>query len=74
MEKIVAKFQCSTVTHDEYSESPSFHAVYTGTPEDNTFAKATPSASCSMRIDNTDAHGFFKPGKKYYATFTEAAD
>lgn len=74
MQQIKAKFQCATVTIDQNSESPSLHGVYTGTPEDNTFAKATPAASCEMRIDNPDAFGFFKPGKKYYVTFEEAAE
>lgn len=74
MKVIKAKMQVATVTTDEYSETPKLHGVYTGTPEDNTYAKATPSASCEMRIDNPDAQGFFKPGKKYYVTFEEAAD
>ena len=74
MKIIKAKMQVSQVTISEYSETPELHCVYTGTPEDNTFAKATPSGSCKMQIDNPEVKGFFKPGKKYYVTFEEAAD
>ena len=38
--------------------------------EDNTYAKATPSASVEMQVDNEAAHGAFVPGKKYYVDFT----
>lgn len=41
MDKIIAKMQVASVTIDQYSETPKFQAVYTGTPEDNlTFTEA----------------------------------
>lgn len=51
--------------------------VYSATDatENANFTKYTPWGNCTMGID-TDAPAaeFFKPGKKYYVTFTEAPD
>jgi hypothetical protein len=50
-------------------------AVYGKEGENADFAEATPSGSCWMQISNGRPAGdFFKPGKKYYVTFTEAPD
>lgn len=57
-------------------ETVKLQAVYGGTTnaEDNSYASATPSGSMELQITNVDAHGFFKPGKKYYVNITEAVD
>jgi hypothetical protein len=48
-------------------------AVYGTEGENKDFTDATPSGSCWMVIkENFPASRFFKPGKKYYVTFTEA--
>ncbi len=68
--------QVQDVKVTTYAETPTLTAVYGGSSnaEDNTFAKATPSGGAHLQIDNDSAKGFFKPGKKYYVDFTEAAD
>jgi hypothetical protein len=50
-------------------------AVYSNSGENKDFAEATPSGACWMNISpNYPAAEFFKPGKMYYVTFTEAPD
>lgn len=68
--------QVQEIAVTTYSETPKLTAVYGGSTnaEDNTYARATPSGKAELQIDNDAAKGFFKPGKKYYVDFTEAAD
>lgn len=43
--------------------------------ENANFTKYTPWGGCTLGIDaDAPAASFFKPGKKYYVTFTEAPD
>lgn len=42
--------------------------------EDNQFSTATPSAEARIMVTNPETMDFFKPGKKYIATFVEAED
>lgn len=43
--------------------------------ENANFTKYTPWGNCELGIDaDAQAATFFKPGKKYYVTFTEAPD
>lgn len=43
--------------------------------ENANFTKFTPWGHCTIGIDaDAPAASFFKPGKKYYVTFTEASD
>jgi hypothetical protein len=73
-----AKFRCTFETHkkwgpgeDNATRSYEFMAVYDQqTPEDQRFAKATPSGSLTIQVDNPDVS--FEPGKSYYLDFTEA--
>lgn len=69
-----AKLQIESVTKTAYAEHLKFHAVYGGdtNSEDNTFSKATPSASLEMQITNEALYGQFKPGQKFYLDFTPA--
>jgi len=49
-------------------------AVHSGTPEDNSFSKATPFAFLKIQVDNPGVKDFLKIGKKYYIEFSEAAE
>lgn len=76
---IVAKMNCNTIETSNYG-SGQYHkvrlgAIYGKEGENAAFTKATPSGECWMQIDaNARALEFFKPGKRYYVTFTEAPD
>jgi hypothetical protein len=77
MNAIRAKFNCAAVeswptTGEKQGESVTLTAVTNGSPEDNTFAAATPSAQLTKSITNPAAWGFFVVGKQYYADFTVA--
>lgn len=65
-----AKLTVQTVTLTEYSDQIKFTAQYSGTPEDNSYAKATPCASLDMQIDNPELRGTIKPGQMFYVDFT----
>lgn len=74
-----AKFQISSVEKFGTSEKVNFMAIgksgsypTDGTDEDNTYARYTPSASCSITITNPELVGKFTPGQKFYVDFTEA--
>lgn len=73
--KVRAKMIVSEVTKTQYgAEVVKLNAVYSDktNAEDNTYSKATPSASLEMQVDNEAVHGAFVPGKKYYVDFTPA--
>jgi hypothetical protein len=72
-----AKFTCTREIHTKWSNkadpqrSYDFHAVYDPTqPEDQRFAKATPSGSLTITVDNPALT--FEPGKAYYLDITPA--
>jgi len=84
---VVAKMQCHSNVETPQSDAQQPHlaqirlgAVWEGSTENQQksenaiFGHWTPSASCDMAIRNPNASAFFKPGKKYYVTFTEAPD
>lgn len=79
---VVAKMSCMATETHQYGSYPNqqqhkvrLGAVYSHTGENKDFADATPSGECWMAIsDGRPAAQFFKPGKKYYVTFTEAPD
>lgn len=79
---VVAKMQCHTIDTTRWGDVPTamshkvrLGAVYGKEGENKDFADATPSGECWMQIsDGRPALDFFKPGKRYYVTFTEAAD
>lgn len=82
MEAVRAKMVCNRTERTEYGTQPGrqytrahMGAVYGTSGENADYAKATPSGECWLQIDEgVPAAGFFKPGKKYYVTFTEAPD
>lgn len=55
-----------------WADELTLNAVTNGTPEDNSFATATPSASLTMIITNPELLGKFKPNEKFYVDFTPA--
>lgn len=63
----VAKFHGSSE-----SRRVKLTATYSGTPEDNTYAKATPSGSIEMWVDNAPVAKAFEDalGKAFYVDFT----
>lgn len=71
-----AKFQISSVEVFNGSEHVKFRAVAAkqypadGSDEDNTFAKFSPSADCTISITNPALLSKFKPGDKFYVDFT----
>lgn len=74
-----AKFQVVGVERFEQSERVKFAAVSKSTPypadgsdEDNTFAKFSPQAECSITIANPALFGKLNPGEKFYVDFTPA--
>lgn len=70
---IRAKLHVSQVILTDYGqEQAELHAVCSNTPEDNSFAKATPAATMKITIDNPAAQGFLRPGHDYYVDFTPA--
>ncbi len=79
---VIAKMQCQEVPAaiDESVQKVAFGAVYEPDngkrelPENAIFGKATPWGSVVMGVANPEAKKFFKQGKRYYITFTEAPD
>lgn len=73
-----AKFRCNFETHKKWGSEDShvtrsyeFSAVYDSEmPEDQRYAKATPSGALTIQVDNPAVT--FVPGKSYYLDFTVA--
>lgn len=70
---IRAKFKCISETRYAYGQEGAktvrFQAMYDpDLPEDQRFAKATPSGTLEMLVDNPSAQ--FEPGQDYYLDFT----
>lgn len=82
---VIAKMQCHQNTgvadvEKQTSATIKLGAVWEGTTEKQQasenaiFGKWSPWGSFEMGIQNPAAAEFFKPGKKYYVTFTDAPD
>ena len=73
--QVVAKFQCESRTEGKHGDSIDMYAVYGPDGENADFTKATPSGNIKMSMEkDSEAAKFFKPGKFYYVTFTEASE
>lgn len=71
--RLKAKFHCNSVTDNGYGKSANLTAVYGSSGENADFAKATPSGTLSIGIDNdTPGANFFQPQQDYYLYFEEA--
>ena len=68
-----AKMRVVQVTDTGTSDLVKFGAVTgnSANPEDNTYAKYTPSAVLDMQIDNPSLKGTIKPGQMFYLDFTQ---
>lgn len=72
-EMVRAKFKVESVTnHANGFGEVSMAPVTTGSEENKSFWKYTPSGSLKMSIDNPAALEQFKPGKEFYVDFHEA--
>ena len=68
-----AKFRVHSVTPtSSESQSVALHPVYSGSEENKSFSKYTPSGELRMDISNPALIGFFEPGKEYYLDITPA--
>lgn len=72
-----AKFRCTAEKTSRWSEgadpsrSYEFSALYDpSVPEDQRYAKATPTGTLTIGVDNPAVA--FVPGRAYYLDFTEA--
>ena len=64
-----AKFKCVSNTE---ANQVRLEAVTSGSKENETWSKYTPSGTLTMHIDNAPAKEQFVPGKEYYIDFTPA--
>jgi hypothetical protein len=71
-----AKFRVTKITHVEWSKTVrviELTAVYDdGIDENRRFARATPSGTLNMTVDNPAAAEQFQMGKVFYLDFTPA--
>lgn len=73
MTTVRAKFTVLSVKEYGYGgKEAELSAMYSNTPEDNQFAKATPSGNIKITVDNPATRDFLIPGKSYYVDFTAA--
>lgn len=54
-------------------EEISFHAVYGGSEENESFANATPSGKLVINVTNPNVIGKFTPGQEVYIDITEVS-
>lgn len=72
MNTIRAKMTCQGVAHTEWgADQITLYPVTNGSPEDNSYASATPAGHVELTISNPDAQGFFVTGKTYFVDFKE---
>lgn len=75
MSQVRAKFVCVGIEDqpDYKQKLVEFSAVISGSEENKSFAKYTPSANLKMWISyDTPACNAFEKGKEYFVYFTEA--
>lgn len=69
---VKAKFKCDSVTISTSGEFVNLSPVTSGSEENKSFSKCTPSGSLSMMVTNEALFGHFIPGKEYYLDITIA--
>jgi len=72
METVRGKFTCTKAVDTSYGKETSFWALYSNTPEDNSYSQATPSGNITMIVSNPSAKDFFQEGQVYYLDFKKA--
>lgn len=71
--KIRAKFTCNSVERNNFGqEIVKLHAVYGSGGENAEWAKATPSGTLQLTIDNPGAQGVIQPGQDFFIDLTPA--
>lgn len=69
MNSVNAKFSCTKAVKGPYGTEVSLWTLYSNNPEDNSYAKATPTGQLTMIVDNPIAEAFFEEGKQYFLNF-----
>jgi hypothetical protein len=75
MPEVRGKFKVTEITRSAWNPNAAqikLEAVYTGTPEDNSFSEATPSATITMSVTNPAAIEKLPLGQFFYVDFTPA--
>lgn len=72
METVRGKFNCTKAVKTSYGTEVGFWALYSNTPEDNSYAAATPAGHIEMLVNNPSAEEFFKEGQIYFLEFSKA--
>jgi hypothetical protein len=73
IEKVRAKFNCTSIEKYQFGMTAKFMAVYGKEGENADFTKATPNGTLQIGISSdVPASEFFTPGKSYYLDFTPA--
>jgi hypothetical protein len=73
MSDVRCKFRVHTIDkNSDGSGSVKLHPVYSGSPENEAFYKATPGGDITFYSINENAIGKFEVGKEYYVDFTAA--
>ncbi len=73
MADVRGKFKVTTITtRDSFTPYAEIQldAVHSDTPEDNSYAQATPNGSISMTVTNPKAIDKLPLGKSFYVDFT----
>lgn len=73
MNSVRAKMKVMEIKRSAYNPQAAeitLEAVYTGSPEDNTFSEATPSARLVMQVSNPEAVENMPLGQQFYVDFT----
>ncbi len=67
-----AKFKCTGNEDVDNGKRITLEAVTSGSPENDSFFKYTPSARVSLGTVNLEAAAQFEVGKEYYGDFSPA--
>jgi hypothetical protein len=67
------KFKCINLEENEYGCNVKLDVVSSGSEENKTFFRFTPSGELKIGLVQTDiAHAIFKPGQEYYVDIQPA--
>lgn len=73
MRTILAKFKVGSVTNfGNDNQEVKMTPVISGSEENKSFSKYTPSGDVRLHITNPDVLDFFEAGKEYYLEFKQA--
>lgn len=75
--QVRGKFKVTQVIRNHYNPAAAqvkLEVVYTGSPEDNTFAEATPTGLIEMIVSNPAAVEALPLGKSFYVDFIPIVD